>query len=72
VIGRLLQDPAILAENVYNIDETSVMLSMLGLAKVLVGKNDMRSYRGARVKRKIVTAIKCISGDSRYLNPLII
>jgi hypothetical protein len=69
---RLLQDPAVLAENVYNIDKTSVMLSMLSSVKVLVGKDDMRSYRGARVKRKMVTAIKCISGDSRYLNPLII
>ena len=72
VIGRLLRDPAILAENVYNMDETGVMLSMLGSAKVLVGKNDMRSYRGARVKRKMVTAIECISADGRYLNPLII
>jgi hypothetical protein len=53
-------------------DETGVMLSMLGSAKVLVGKNDMRSYRGARVKRKMVTAIECISADGRYLNPLII
>jgi hypothetical protein len=72
VIGRLLQDPAVLAENVYNMDETGVMLSMLGSAKVLVGKSDMRSYRGARVKRKMVTAIECISADGRYLNPLII
>jgi hypothetical protein len=28
VIGKILQDPAILAENVYNMDETGVMLSM--------------------------------------------
>jgi hypothetical protein len=68
----VLQDPAVLAENVYNIDETGVILSMLGSVKVLVSKNDMRSYRGARVKRKLVTAIECISGDGRYLNPLII
>jgi hypothetical protein len=34
------------------------MLSMLGIVKVLVGKNDVRNYRGARVKRTIVTAIK--------------
>ena len=72
VIGRILQDPAILAENVYNMDETGVMLSMLGSVKVLVGKNDMRDYRGARVKRTMVTAIECISGDGRYLNPMII
>jgi hypothetical protein len=30
VIGEVLQDPAILPENVYNMDETGVMLCMLG------------------------------------------
>jgi hypothetical protein len=67
-----LQDLAILAENVYNIDKTSVILSILSFVKVLVSKNNMRSYRGARVKQKLVTAIKCISSDGRYLIPLII
>jgi hypothetical protein len=68
----VLQDLAVLAENVYNIDKTGVMLLMLSLVKVLVGKDDMRSYRGARIKRKMVTVIECISSNSRYLNPLII
>jgi hypothetical protein len=72
VIGKILQDPAILAENVYNMDETGVMLSMLGSVKVLVGKDDRRDYRGVRVKRTTVTAIECISADGRYLNPMII
>jgi hypothetical protein len=67
-----LQDLAVLAENVYNIDKTSVILSILSFIKVLVSKNNMRSYRGARVKQKLVTTIKCISGNSRYLIPLII
>jgi hypothetical protein len=40
VIGRILEDPAILAKNVYNMDETRVMLSMPGSVKVLVGKDD--------------------------------
>jgi len=40
VIGRVVQDPAIAPENVYNMDETGVMLSMLGSVKVLVGKDD--------------------------------
>jgi hypothetical protein len=57
---------------VYNMDKTSVMLSMLGLVKVLVSKYDRRDYRGARVKRTTMTAIECISGDGRYLNPMII
>jgi DDE superfamily endonuclease len=72
VIGKVLQDPAILAENVYNMDETGVMLSMPGSVKVLVGKDDKRDYRGARVKRIVVTAIECISADGRYLNLIII
>ena len=72
VIGKILQDPAILAENFYDMDETGVMLSMPGSVKVLVGKDDRRDYGGARVKRTTVTAIECISADGRYLNPMII
>lgn len=72
VIGEVLQDPVIRAENVYNMDETGVMLSMLGSVKVLVGKDDLRDYRGAGVKRTTVTAIECVSADGRCLLPLII
>jgi hypothetical protein len=53
-------------------DETGVMLSMLSCVKVLVGKDDPRDYRGAGVKRTMVTAIECISADGRALLPLII
>lgn len=53
-------------------DETGVMLSMLSSVKVLVGKDDPRDYRGASVKRTMVTAIECISADGRSLLPLII
>jgi hypothetical protein len=72
VIGKVLQNLAILPENVYNIDETGVMLSMLGSVKVLVGRDDVRGHRGAGVKRTMVTAIECISTNSRSLPPLII
>ena len=48
------------------------MLSMLGSVKVLVGKDDLRDYRGAGVKRITVTGIECISADGRSLRPLII
>jgi hypothetical protein len=72
VIGKILQDSAVLAENVYNMDETGVMLSIPGSVKVLVGKDDRRNYRGARVKRTTVTAIECISAGGRYLKPMII
>jgi len=72
VISKVLQDPAILPENVYNMDETGVMLCMLGSVKVLVNKDDPRDYRGAGVKRTMVTAIECISANGRSLLPMII
>lgn len=72
VIDKVLQDRTIIPENIYNMDETGIILNMLGSAKVLVSKDNMRGYRGARVKRTVVTAIECISGDGRYLNPMIV
>lgn len=72
VIGKVLQDAAVLPGNVYNMDETGVLLSMLGSVKVLVGKDDLRGHRGAGVKRTLVTAIECISADGEKLPPLII
>jgi hypothetical protein len=57
-IGKVLQDPAILPENVYNMDETGVMLCMLGSIKVHISTDDPRDYRGAGVKRTMVTAIE--------------
>jgi len=72
VIREVLQDPAILPENVYNMDETGVMLCMLGSIQVLVSKDDPRDYRGAGVKRTMVTAIECISANGRSLLLMII
>ena len=68
----MLGEPDVLDENIYNMDETGVMLSMLGSIKVLAGRKDLRDYRGARVKRTVVTAIECISADGRYLKPMVI
>ncbi|MCJ1284789.1 hypothetical protein MMC26_004125 [Xylographa opegraphella] len=64
MVSMVLQDPAVLPDNVYNMDETGVMLSKLGSVKVLVGKDDFRDYRGAGFKRTMVTAIECISADA--------
>lgn len=64
VIGKELRSPAILAENFYNMDESEVMLSILNPAKVLVSKDD-HGYKGASVKRTMIIAIECISGDGR-------
>ena len=72
VIGKVLENPAILEQNIYNMDETGIMLSKLDSVKVLVGKDNKRGYRGAHVKRTTVTAVECVSADSRYLNPMII
>jgi hypothetical protein len=51
VIKGVLQDLRVRPENVYNMDETGVMLNMLGFVKVLVSKDGLRDYRGAGVKR---------------------
>jgi len=63
VIGRVVYNPAILLENCYNIDKIGVMLSMLSSIKVLINKDNLYNYRGAGVKRTMVTAIKCVSAN---------
>jgi hypothetical protein len=65
VIVKVLQDPDVLPENVYNIDETEIMMSKLGSLQVLVGRDNPRDYGGAGEKRTMVTAVECISDDSR-------
>ena len=72
VVRKVLTDPAILVENVYNIDETGVILCMFGSIKVFLSKDDLRDYRGAGVKRTMVTAIECINATGRSLLPMII
>ena len=56
----------------YNMDETGVMLCMLSSIQVLLSKDNLQDYKGAGVKRTIVTAIKYISANSRTLLPMII
>jgi len=45
---------------------------MLSFIKVLVNKDNSRDYKGAGVKRIIVTAIECISANSKSLLLIII
>ena len=71
-IGEELRKPDVLLENVYNIDETGIMLSMQASAKVLVGQDDRRDYKGAHVNRTTVTAIECVSASGEVLKPMII
>jgi len=68
----MVQDSIILPENVYNMDETGVILCMLDFVKVIVDKNDSRDYRGASVKRTMIIAIECISANDRSLLSIII
>jgi hypothetical protein len=71
LISKELHDSAIVPENIYNIDETGVLLNVLSSLKVLVSKEDLTNYRGAGVRRILITAIECISADGRFLAPLI-
>lgn len=72
VIGPEIHRPDVESQNWYNMDETGIMLSMLGTVKVLIGKDDRRNYRGAGVKRTMVTAIECVSASGEHLHPMII
>ena len=73
MIGEILQGKAVLQENVCNMDETGIMLSKLESVKVLVGKDNKRGYRGARVKRPTTTATDDMSApdlDHSHSNQL--
>ena len=72
VIGKELASFIVLAENTYNMDETGVFLSVFNSLKVLVGRHELKTHRGAGVKRTLITAIEYVSADGRYLNPLIV
>ena len=72
MIEMILQDSIILLKNVYNMNETEIMLFMSNSVKVLINKNDIRDYRDAWIKRTTMTAIECISADDRYLTSMII
>lgn len=72
VIGKELYSPVILADNVYNMDETGVLLAEINAVKVLVSRDDLTNNRGAAVKRTMITAVQYISASGRSLLPLIV
>ena len=72
VIRRLLLDPAILPENVYNMDETRIRISISRSRKYVVAKDDIEDVKGPKVNRIQITALECISADGRCLDPLIL
>ena len=58
MIGKELGDPAIVPENVYNMNETGVLLSILSF-QVLVSKQDLRNYRKA-------ISVKILGGEELF------
>lgn len=72
LIGKELANPDILPDNVYNMDETGVLLGHAATVKMLVHRMDTRRHRGTGVKRVLVTAIECVSAAGEVLPPLII
>ena len=72
MIGRELAGLRFKNCNIYNMDETGVLLSVLNGLKCLVSALEARNYRGAAVKRTLITAIECISADGFSLLPMIV
>jgi len=67
-----LEKADVLQENVYNMDETGVLLSVLGSSKYRVNAEVPKTHRCSDTKRTLVPAVECISADGRGLPPLII
>ena len=67
-----LEKADVLQENVYNMDETGVLLSVLRSSKYLVNAEMPKTHRGSETKRTLITAVECISANGRSLPPLII
>lgn len=72
MIEKELVSLVVLAENIYNINKTRVLLSVLNSLKVLIGKHESKSQKRTGVKRTLITVIEYIFIDSQYLHPLII
>jgi hypothetical protein len=72
VISKELASPIVFTENTYNINEIRVLLSVFNSLKVFINRHELKTYKGAGIKRILITAIECIFIDGRYLHPLII
>ena len=59
-------------ENVYNFDEIEIMIVKFNAVKVLIERNDSRSYKNTLTKQEMMISIECISADDKYLNFMII
>lgn len=60
IVEKQLSRADILADNVYNMDETGVLLGQSATVKMLVHRKDHRCSRGTGVKRILVTATESL------------
>ncbi|PMD67455.1 uncharacterized protein K444DRAFT_515379, partial [Hyaloscypha bicolor E] len=72
VIRKILEDPAIFLENIYNINKTGIILYILGSIKILINKNNLQNYKDISIKYIIVTIIKYINTNNKSLLLIII
>jgi hypothetical protein len=72
VVGKILENPVILLENIYNMNKTRIILCILGFIKVHINKDDPRDYKGAGIKYIIIITIEYININNRFLLLIII
>ena len=68
----IMAHSSIVSSNVYNMDETGVMLGMLKSTRVLTASDNVKKHRSAPQNRELVTAVECIAVDGFVLKPMII
>jgi Tc5 transposase DNA-binding domain len=66
VIGQELRSAGVCADNIYNMDETGVILSAPKSEKVLMRRDERSMQRGASFQRTLITAVECISASTQY------
>jgi hypothetical protein len=72
IMDKQLSQRDIVRGNVYNVNETGVLLSDLNTVEVIVSHSDARRNCRVGLRRTMITAVECISADGRCLGPLII
>ncbi len=72
MIKKKLNSLNISSKNVYNMNETRVLLSVLSFLKILINKNDLRKHKAIAIKRILIIVIECIFTNDRYLHSLTI
>lgn len=72
IMSRQLSEREISQGNVYNMDETGVLLSDLSIVKVLMSRSNVQSRGGGGLRRTMITAVDCVFADRRFLGPVIL